>query len=64
MKNTSSPPPDLDGQVRQVQQRTVRYWFEDGVAEFVIGGGFFLMGLCFVILGTIPRWVPPCYRWR
>ena len=54
MNNTSSPPPDLDGQLQQVQRRTVRYWFEDGVVELVIGGGFFLMGLCFVILGTIP----------
>jgi hypothetical protein len=54
MNNTSSPPPDLDGQVRQVQRRTAHYWFEDGVVELVIGGGFLLLGLCFVILGTIP----------
>jgi hypothetical protein len=54
MNNTSSPPPDLDGQVQQVQRRTVRYWFEDGLVELVIGGGFLLMGLCFVILGTVP----------
>jgi hypothetical protein len=53
MEHPTSASPDLDGRVRQMQSRTVRYWFEDGLVELVIGGGFFLMGLSFVILGAI-----------
>lgn len=54
MNNTSTTPPDLDDHLHQAQRRTVRYWFEDGFAELIIGGGFLLLGLCFVILGTVP----------
>lgn len=44
----------LDTQVEQAQRRTVQYWFEDGLAELVIGSSFLLLGLCFVLLGMVP----------
>jgi hypothetical protein len=54
MTHTVLPPQDLDEQVRQVQRRTVRYWFDDGLAELVIGGFFVVIGLYLAALGTIP----------
>jgi len=54
MTNTTWPAPDLDAQLRKMQRRTVRYWFEDGLAELFIGGFFVLVGAYFVAAGSIP----------
>jgi hypothetical protein len=47
-------PPNLDAELSRAQRRTVQYWFDDGLVELVIGSGFLLMGLCFVLLATVP----------
>jgi hypothetical protein len=37
-------------EVKQVQKRVKRYWYEDGIAELISGGMFTLLGLYFGIL--------------
>jgi len=53
---TTSPTasPNLDTELSRVQRRTVQYWFQDGLVELVLGSGFLLLGLCFVLLGMVP----------
>ncbi len=55
MNHTSSTLPDVERHLHQAQRRTVQYWFEDGLAELVIGGSFFLMGLSFALIGAVAR---------
>jgi len=54
MNTSPISPPNLDAELSRIQRRTVQYWFDDGLAELVIGGGFLLLGLCFVLLGSVP----------
>jgi len=58
MNNSKSPRHSLDEQVQQVQRRTVRYWFEDGLAELIIGAFFVLIGLYFAVAGAVPQGGP------
>jgi len=54
MNTSPTASPNLDTELSRVQRRTVQYWFEDGLAELVIGSSFLLLGLCFVLLGSVP----------
>ena len=55
MDKPESSSNSLDEQVRRVKRRTVRYWFEDGLAELLIGGFFVLIGLYFATMGALPK---------
>ena len=55
MNNTEPPHRSLDARVQQARRRSVRYWFEDGVVEIVLGTGFALMGLYFGVLAVLPN---------
>ena len=54
MNTSPTASPNLDAELSRVQRRTVQYWFGDGLAELVIGGGFLLLGLCLMLLGLVP----------
>ena len=54
MNTSPTASPNLDTELSRVQRRTLQYWFEDGLAELVIGSSFLLLGLCFVLLGSVP----------
>jgi hypothetical protein len=54
MNPNAASPPNLDAELSRAQRRTIQYWFDDGLVEVVVGSGFLLMGLCFVLLGTVP----------
>lgn len=54
MNATPQSPPNLDAELSRVQRRTVQYWFDDGLVELIIGGGFLLLGLCLMLLGLVP----------
>lgn len=41
-------------EIDRVQQRTWRYWYEDGVVEIAAGGIFLLLGLLFLVEGIAP----------
>lgn len=39
----------MNDPLNQVKKRTLRYWFEDGLSETIIGAFFILIGLMFLI---------------
>jgi hypothetical protein len=45
MSSPESPFSDLDEQVRRLQRRTVRYWFEDGLVELFLGVSLLVIAL-------------------
>jgi hypothetical protein len=54
MDTTPTSQPNLDAELSRIQRRTVQYWFDDGLTELVIGGGFLVLGLCLVLIETLP----------
>jgi len=38
-------------EMKQVERRVMRYWYNDGIAELGSGGMFFLLGLYFGVMG-------------
>jgi hypothetical protein len=49
------PSSDLDERVRQVQSRTVRYWFDDGLVELFVAGSFLLIALYIAAMELAPK---------
>ena len=44
---------DLQRQMDQIEKRTRRYWFDDGLAEIVTGGCFLLVALYFLVAQAV-----------
>lgn len=54
MNTTETPSSSLDERVQQVQRRTVRYWFEDGLVELYLGCFLLLIALYITAMERLP----------